>query len=70
MKDSYNHNGTKIVFNLLFLHQKVQILHKRTRRSYERQHITLPGNAYLIKKYFYPDLSLLTHGVGRQFAKY
>ena len=39
-------------------------------RSYGRQRITLPGKAYLIKKYFNGDLSLLTHGVGGQIAKY
>ena len=35
-------------------------------RSYGRQLITLPSNAYLIKNYFNRDLPLLTHGVTSQ----
>ena len=39
-------------------------------KTYGRQHITLSGNAYLIKKYFNRDLPLLTHGIGGQIATY
>ena len=44
---------TKIAFNLRLFHNKTsRFCHKKTRRSYGRQRITSPGNAYFSKKYF------------------